>query len=388
MKKVLRVLLISSLVVGLLVAGASIYVIRHSSDILITLIEKNLGVKAAASEVKYLFPSGILIRGLRIGDQIDVDRLVIQPSIVGFFQKKAVVFNEILVTSPRVRVVRRIDDEIDVGLPKPPEPPKVPEAPAESSAPTAPPPASSRPKEKAPLVYVEHFRIIDGRVAFVDEALGATPPFRVDIVDIQVETKRVSLLEPMRLQLELSARVGEGEGVVPGRLDGKGQYDLLGREGTARLDITQVPLALFQPYYAKYIKKDIQSGTVTVGGDFTFEGNDLAGDCKISLEEMAFQEETPEGDDAADKGRSWKDIGKMVVSSMFLAAGETTFNISFKTRLDRPRFENVKMKGSFSKPASLAPSAVEGGEVSVEDFKEIGKKFEAVGKEFKKIFDF
>ena len=386
MKRTIRVFIVSFLVILLAAAGAAVYAIRHSSEILITQIEKNLGVKASAAEVTYLFPSTVLIRDLRVGDQIEVERLVITPSIVGFFQKKAIVFNEILVTSPRVRVVRRADETIDVGLPQPKEPPAAPEKPSRAPAPSS---GAAGPKKKAPSVYVEHLRVIAGRVAFVDEALGTTPPFRADVVDIRLETKRVSLLEPMRLQFELSAKVGEGEGVDPGRLDGTGQYDLLARNGTARLDVVRVPLALFEPYYAKYVKKKIQAGTVTVGGDFRVEGNDLAGDCRISLEGMAFQEETPEDGEAAKKGRTWKDIGKMVVSSMFLAAGETTFDVTFKSRLDRPRFENVKLKGSFSKPESLAPFAVEGAKVpSVEEFKKIGKEFEAIGKEFKEMFDF
>ena len=385
MAKLLRIFLIFLLLIVLVAAGAAVYAIRHSSDVLITQIEKNLGVKASVAEVTYLFPSTIVIRDLRVGDQIEVERLVITPSIIGFFQKKTIVFNEILITSPRVRVVRRADETIDVGLPQSKEPPAAPEKPSRAPAPASGP---AGPKKKAPSVYVEHLRVIDGRVAFVDEALGTTPPFRADVVDIRLETKRVSLLEPMRLQFELSVKVGEGEGVVPGRLDGTGQYDLLARKGTARLDVVRVPLVLFEPYYAKYVKKKIQAGTVTVGGDFRVDGNDLAGDCRISLEGMAFQEETPEDGDTAKKGKTWKDIGKLVVSSMFLAAGETTFDVSFKTRLDRPRFENVKLKGSFSKPGSLAPFAVEGSGASVEDFKKIGEEFEAIGKEFKKMFDF
>jgi len=387
MRKFFRFFVVFCLLVFLVAAGAVVYAVRNSSDILITQIERHLGVKASAAGVRYVFPSTLVISDLRVGDQIKVEGLLIAPSLIGFFQKRAVVFNEILVTGPEVRVVRRSDETIDIGLPLPSEP----AAPPSQQAPQEMPPKEAAPlsapdEQKTQPVYVEHLRVLNGRVTFIDESGGA-PPFRADLVDIRAEARRASLLEPLRMKAEVSARLeGEGEGVEPGELRGTGEYDIGTRKGTACLDLTRVPLVFFQRYYDEYVSKRIASGTLTAGGDFRVDGNDLFGDCRLSLENMAFQKE---GEEDAQKGKTWKDIGTLVASSMFLAAGETTFDVSFRTRLDRPRFENVKMKGVFAKPESLAPFAVEGAlEGKVEDFKKIGEEFEAVGREFKKMFDF
>jgi hypothetical protein len=107
-------LLVCVVIVGLIIGGAVVYVLTHSCDILMTRIEKELGVPASAAEVTYLFPTTVRIRSLRVGEQLEADLLLITPSVVGFFQRKTVVFNEILITRPRVRVVRRPDKTVDV----------------------------------------------------------------------------------------------------------------------------------------------------------------------------------------------------------------------------------------------------------------------------------
>jgi len=417
--KILLILLVFLLIVGLAVAGVVAYALSHSRDLLIVQIDKHLGVKASAAEVRYIFPSSLLVRDLRFGDQLAFGRLLVTPSLTGFFLKRAVVFNEILITSPRVRVVRRSDGTMDMGLALPAGPAGGPskEAPSKDAASPSPssegplpppsreeplpsvskqepsPSASARGKSERPPVYVEHLKILDGQVTFVDEALGGDPPFRVEATDVRLEVRRVSLLEPGRMNVDVSALVGPLEGAAPAPLTGSGEFDLWTRKGTLRLDVTAVPLTLFGPYYVTYLKKKVLTGTATLGADFRVEGDDLAGDCRVSLDGMGFQE--PEAQGAAvdlssvrQQAASSGDLQYTVFPLLLSAMGQASFEFSFKTRLDRPRFENVKIKGMFLQPRTLAPLAVEASGGSVEGFKKIGKEFEAIGKEFKKVFDY
>jgi len=385
MKRFAHAFFVALLVVLLAAAGAVVYAVRHSSDIFINQIERCLGVKAAAAEVRYVFPSTILIRDLRVGDQLKADGLLVTPSIAGFFLKRAVVFNEILVTAPDARVVRRSDKTLDFGLPASCGPVPAPQGP--------PPQAPAAAAKKALPIYVSHLKVLNGRVTFIDEAVG-TPPFRADLLDIRIEARRASLLEPLRLKVEAAARLeGENEEAAPGRLIGTGEYDLRTRNGTARLDVTDVALTLFEPYYVEYLQKRIQSGKATLGGDFRVDGNDLSGDCRLSLDGMDFQE--PQAQEAGGtpseqpQGASWDDVKNAAIPLLFSAVGEASFEFSFRTRLDRPRFENVKMKGVFAKPQSLGALAVEGAKApSGEGFKKISEEFEALGRKFKEMFDF
>ncbi len=383
MAKFLRVFLVFLLLVLLAAAGAAVYVLRHSTDILITQLEKNLGVAVSAGDVAVHFPSTIEIQDLHVGDQLEAERLLITPSIAGFFLKKAVVFDRVWLTRPRVRLVRRADETLDVGLPQRPRPA---EAPSPEGVPAGRPEEGRRPVP----VIVEHLKIVDGRFTFIDEAV-ADPPFSFDIVDIQLETQRVSPLKPLRQKIDMEAQVGVSPGVASGRLTGKGEYDILSRQGTGRLDLTDVPLMLFEPYYVRYFGKPVRSGAGTLGSDVRVDGNDITLDGQISLSGVAFEEPSASG--APDKMTSWKDLGQAMLSRIFFPEGDTVIALSVTTHLDRPRFENVKIKGgSLGSGAVQAPVpppfAAEGAGVSVEDLKKIGKEFEAVGKKFKEMFDF
>ena len=398
MSKLVFRLIVCVVIAGLIIGGAVVYVLRQSCDILMARVEKELGVPASAAEVTYLFPSTIRIRGLRVGKQLEADLLLITPSVVGFFQRKTVVFNEILILRPRVRLVRRPNKTVDVGLPSSGEPPAAEPAklPAETPAePPAPSPKEAEPtsapaetKTDIPLpFYVEHLKITDGRVTFIDESLGEEPPLHVDVTDVQLETRRASLLDPFRIVMDCSAKVGEGEGIVPGQLTGSGQADLLRRTGTGRLDIAAAPMKMFEPYFFKYTKKKLLTGTATVSADFRGEGNDVSGDCRVVLGGMSFQEPEP-AQGQGEEGMSWKDFGAAMLSSLFFSQGGITFDISFSTHLDKPRFENVKLKGALM-PAGIMgmmkdPSLPQSGD----DIKKIGKGFEAIGKEFKKKYGF
>jgi len=405
MARLFKILFVFLLVIGLAAAGIVAYGLSHSRGLLISQIEKNLGVKASVAEVRYIFPWSLLVRDLRFGDQVAFGRLLVTPSLMGFFRKKAFVFNDVLITSPRVRVVRRSDETIDIGLPLPAGPAGAPsketppqEAPSPSASQEVPvpsPPAGTR--REVPPVYVEHLKVIDGQVIFIDEALGSDPAFRVEATDVRLEVRRVSMLEPGRMNVAVSGVLGPNEGAAPGaapgRLAGTGEVDLRTRNGTLRLDVTAVPLTLFGPYYVKYLKKKIQTGTATLGADFRVAGNDLAGDCRVSLDGMAFQEPEAQGaaaDASPDRQQetSSGDLKDAAFTLLFSAMGQASFEFSFKTRLDRPRFENVKIKGIFMQPRTLAPLVRQPSGETVEEFKKIGKEFEAVGKEFKKIFDF
>jgi hypothetical protein len=234
---------------------------------------------------------------------------------------------------------------------------------------------------------VEHLKITDGRVTFIDEALKTEPPFRADVTDVQVETRRASLLEPFRIVIACSAKVGEGEGIVPGQLTGSGQANLLKRTGTGRLDIAAVSMKMFEPYFFKYTKKKLLTGTATVSADFRGEGNDVSGDCRVVLGGMSFQEPEP-AQGQEKEGMSWKDFGAAMLSSLFFSPSGITFEISFSTHLDKPRFENVKLRGAFT-PFGIIGTAEDkllpqGGD----DIKKIGEGFEAIGKEFKKKYGF
>ncbi|MGE5279319.1 MAG: DUF748 domain-containing protein [Deltaproteobacteria bacterium] len=362
------------LALALAAAAAAAYAVRHSSSLLLTQIEKQLGVKASAAEVKLVFPATVVIRDLRAGDRLSVERLVITPSILGFFLKRSVVFDEILATRPVVRVLRRADASFDLGLPPKTEPEAKPKAKPEAKPEDRP--KATTPRKKTPPVFIGHLKVADGRITFIDETTN--PPARIDLVDIQLESRRVRALEPQRMKIDAAAQVGDG----PGRLLGSAEYGIATRRGSGRLDITGVPLALLEPYYIHYSKRPVRSGSAGWESVFRVDGNDVTVDASVSLSGVAFEEPVPA--DAGEGTTSWRQVGEAMLAYFFLPEGDSVISLSVATHLDKPRFENVRVKGG-----SLGAAATQGVFIppaAADDLKKIGKSFTAVGKELKKMF--
>jgi hypothetical protein len=117
-------------------------------------------------------------------------------------------------------------------------------------------------------------------------------------------------------------------------------------------------------------------------GAFKSKDNDLNVDCHVELNNISFVESevSPEG----EKELEVRDLTHLAFDSMLSAEGGIVFNFSFRTKMNLPRFENIKIKGNFFQ--SKIQAALSNPEKTAEDFKKMGEEFKAIGKEFKKMF--
>ena len=76
----------------------------------------------------------------------------------------------------------------------------------------------------------------------------------------------------------------------------------------------------------------------------------------------------------------------IIFSSILPSQGKVVFDFSVHTKMDRPKFEHVKLKGTFLQSMMGGLSVKSSSGQSIEDFKQIGDQFKAIGKEFKKAF--
>jgi hypothetical protein len=353
MKKTIAILVVAVV----LAVGMFLFHIRAKSFVFEQL-ERSLGRPVRASSVIVRWPATVVIKGFKVGDGVSADTLIVKPSVWGMLAGKRV-FNSFVAQKLLIRLVWSKDGTMDLGLPGQKEGP----------APTS----------KARPVFVDHFLVEDGVVEFVDEIVSSPELFRLRVADIRLSAFRSSLVQPTRAKFSGRGRLADARDKTCGSLSMSGWVDFLSKDMDAEVDIQGLTAMDFAPYFQRYLKMVPAAGEIAVRSDLKSVRNDLEGKVRLLIKDLSLQSQK---DLSSAEPRDW---GSMILLGVLNAKGEITLEVSFKTKLDEPKFENVSLEhasmGS-SGDSTVPPVSTE----AIQSYKKIGEEIEAVGKEFKVMF--
>ncbi|MBI5872969.1 MAG: DUF748 domain-containing protein [Candidatus Omnitrophica bacterium] len=380
MKKLLRILSIFIIFVILVIVSVSAYVTANGRTILLSQLEKNLGIKAQLSSLKVVFPATIVAEGLEVSDTLKAKRLVVVPSIIGLLRGD-VVFNFLSIQQLQMTVTRNPDDSFDFGLPaiKAQQPQVVLPGKTEEAV-------KKETKAKKPLrFYVNKLDILDGHIVFVDKGLVGQPPFVIKCYSLNLNVFRPSLLQLFRMQFNGQGDLLSQDDSQIGRVILAGWADPINLDMDAKAQVEGGKLVYFGPYYKKFVKRELESGDVGITVVARSKTNDMVADCHIELTNVAFKKtEQPQGSEQ-EAPKDFSDFSALAFNSFLGAEGKTTFDFTVRTKMDKPKFENVTFKGNFFQNRVEAVFSKPPQE-TIEDFKKVGEDFKAIGKQFKEIF--
>ncbi|MFH0877059.1 MAG: DUF748 domain-containing protein [Candidatus Omnitrophota bacterium] len=380
MKITFRIMLIFFILVALLVVGISAYVLTNARKILVSELEKNLGVKVKAASVAVSLPASVVVRQVALGESVKVEKIYVSLSPLQLLFG-TLGFKAITLEKPQFQVTRHLDNIFDFGITLKPQEPTAPAA----GAPPAEP--GKQKKVQKPKVFVQKIKIVDGKLTFLDKTISPNDPFVLNFTRINLDIASFSLLAPTRMPFEASADVTSQLGQPVGKVKASGWLDILSKDMDAKVDCSDIQMAMLRPYYERYLKKELESGKLVLALDLKSKANDLVAKCHIDLSEVRFkQEPVEEGAQKQATSMTPSDLTVLAIDSVLSSQGAAVFDFSVRTKMDNPKFENVQIsQGSFfqSKAKELM-SQVSGQDMT--DFKKIGEQFESIGKEFKKIF--
>ena len=376
-KKFYKVFLVLILIFVLIFLFVFAYLLLNARKILLSEIEKNLGMKTQASSLRVVFPTTIIVEDFALGDNIKVDKIVVSPSLLGFIRGD-IVLNLLILEKPRLKITRNSDDSFDFGIPFK----KTEKA---AAAPGAPARKGEKAVPKAKRFYFNKLKVVDGNIDFIDKGVSADSPFIMKFSNLNLDVFRPSLLQLFRMQFQGRGDLVAVNGERIGRLDMAGWVDVFARDMDARASLTGVRLAYLEPYYKKFSKRDLKSGDMSLTGDFESKKNDLKVALHVELKNVAFQEkeETPSSPENAVANVTAPAL--LAFNSIFSTEGNAVFDFSIETKMDKPKFEHIKFKASFLQ-SRIEAALSKPPQETIEDFKKMGKEFEAVGKQFKAIF--
>ncbi|MEK7849869.1 MAG: DUF748 domain-containing protein [Candidatus Omnitrophota bacterium] len=379
-KIILRSALVLVLVVILIGVTAFAYLALNGRALLLSEIEKNLGVKAQISSLRVSFPPALIVDGFAIQDSIKIDRLIVSPSLLALL-KGDIILNALIVERPVLQVTRNNDDSFDFcnGVFK-----KSALAVEPQGIPGEAAPADSKKKTKKPRkFYLNRLKIKDANIEFTDNGIAGTEPFKMRFANVNLDVFHPFLFNFFRMQFKGQGDLLSAADDKIGKLAISGWADILAKDMDANVALSGARLAYLKPYYKKFLKRDLSSGDVDVTALLISKSNDMTADCHLELNNIAFKE--PESG-ASEQGTAEPiDFTLLAVNSLLNSEGKVVFDFSIRTKMDRPRFEKIKIKGSFLQ--SVIQNAMsKPPQETIDNFKTIGKQFESIGKEFKKTF--
>lgn len=343
------------LVLFVIILAVSGYFFMNAKKIIMAKMEASLGVPVNVTEFKISWPLSVTLEGLSIGKDINVERLEVVPGLTGMLSG-GLVFNSILVDRPFIKASRLPDKPFDVGLPEK--------------------------KEKSKVAFVMRRLVIkDGKVEFSDHMLSE--PFSVTVDSINADVKQASMTRLTKIDFDISGRVAGAKGENAGDLKMEGWIDWPAKDTEGSLTVSGASLLPFGPYYRQYMKKDLQSGSGSARADFKSDNNDLSVNCHLELANVVFRVKS-DGEQQDGSMPDFNDMTSLALNSMFSTEGGAIFDFSIRTKLDQPKFENLKIKGSFLQ--NKIQSVIQNPEKAAEQYEDIGKQFKDIGKQFKDIF--
>lgn len=395
-KKFLGILILLFSIFIIFIISVYLYVRVNGRTIILTELEKNLGVKAEISGFHVGFPLSIVIEDFVVKDSIHVDKIIIVPSLFGFL-KGDVVLNSCVLDKPYFKIIRETDETFDFGVIsyKPAETAEKPALAREAVLQENIAVVSRVPEKpkRARNFYLKRLKIKNAVIDFIDKTIGSGEDFRLRLDEFNVNICQVSFLSLSKMRLSAQGQLKPQQGVAIGSVELSGWFDYPARAMDMKVRLKDARLAYLGPYYMKFFKKELESGNMLLSADLKSEHNALKADCHVELDHIAFKNNE---DSAGKNNLSAGDFAALAFDSILLTRGKMIFDFSIQTKMDRPRFENVRFKGTFlengmkaifSKGSQVAASVATGDtKETVKDFKEISKKFKDFGKKFKGMF--
>ncbi len=391
--KIFKILLIVILVFSVIFISASAFILSNGRKILLSQLKKNLGIEAEVSDLKVALPASIIIENFSVKDDLKVARLILSPDLLALLRRD-IVLRSIILEKPEIKITRNPDDSYNIGIfvykkdgelvmPKAPVLESGAGDKQESQA-QAMLSKKTSPSVEPEKFYLNRLKIKDGTVRFIDRNISSEEPFRLNFSNFNFSVSHLLLPKASHANFKGDANVVSEDGQKAGILDISGWIDILGRDMDADVSLADVRVPVLKPYYKEYLKRELKSGNLLLQASLKSKNNDLKVDCHLELSDIAYEE--PQGEPASgEENAKAEDLTFFAFDSIFLTEGRAVFDFSFSTKLDSPKFENVKIKGTFLQP-KIEKILSQPTEKTVKDFKEMGKQFKDIGKQFKEIF--
>ncbi len=138
------------------------------------------------------------------------------------------------------------------------------------------------------FLKIDRLRIQKGSIDFEDWKPGE-PPARLKLRDIDLEMKEIQYpFHSTRSPVELKGRL-EGKTKKDGEILAKGWINLKTTDMETSLNVREIEVRVFEPYYRKKVSAEIDSGYMAMDTKITSEGEDRRCTWKVRVDRSPYQ---------------------------------------------------------------------------------------------------
>ena len=289
MKKFFLLLL---MVLALAAAGAAI-LIRRVPDMVVTVLEKQLGKDVSLADLRYSFPGTLQISKLAIIESGEfkgetsfyVENVTVEINTAALLAHK-IALTELTVENPQI-TIRKYKGKVIHAL-------SMPMPAAGDASPDASGAGAS--SERAPVPFsIEKLHVRHGILKWIDYDI-AREGFAVVCQNITADVQNLSLDRPdAKMTYELGADIVQVRGRKSAAVEARGWTKLDNIDTDASVSVRGLWLPYFSPYYQTVTSSVLQDGTADIQSSTHILRGQWTTNARLGLTDLAFASFEPDG---------------------------------------------------------------------------------------------
>jgi len=353
MKLRFKIIFIIVVILALFFLAASIGIGVFAPKIIESQIEQNLKVKASLSKVTLSAPFTVNLERLEIGDLASIKKISLSPNLIALLFGK-IVIHGLNIVDPVINIIQSSDGKLNLPV--------------------------LEQKGKPPAVYLTSLNVKNGKIIFTDRKV-TSDGLKFIVNKLNIKVAKVSMpITSLATNFNISAELINAKGNAFGNIVFGGWLDYLERDMDAELEIKNLDIANFAPYYGNFISnKPISSAMMNLNSTFKSSHNALEIITDLNLSKIVYEKtETEEPQPVFDLVNKTLDI-------FTDADGSLRLQFKIDTQMDKPsltkeKIMNIILKAAMKNLASQSPQQL------VDKVADVIDKYKDIGKELKSIF--
>lgn len=343
MKRINKIAIWILLILFAVFIACSIVIALYGKRIVVNLMEQNLKMKAGLGGISLGLPFTLNLTNLEIGNLLKADTI-------------SVSLNRLTLINPVINLEQSQDGTLN--LPQ------------------------FKQKDKVVPVFVTGLAIKNGELIFTDKKVSPEG-YRIIVGKINAYISKV-MLPPTSLntKFRLSATLMDSDARVLGSADTSGWIDFGPKNMDATLDIKDLDITYFHPYYGNFISnKKLLSAKLNLTSILKAENNDLIITSEFKLSDLVYAKEEPAKEAELPKF----DLVKNTLDLFTDREGNLNLDFNINTRLDSPGINISELKKVILN-AAIKNLSNQPPEALIEKVTNTLEQFKDFGKELKNIF--
>ena len=311
MKKKFKILFLVCVIILLAIFILANILLRvYVPRIIESQIEQNLKLKSSIDKISLNAPFTITIEKIELANLASIKKISFSPNLIAFLFGK-IVIHGLNVVEPVINLELSAEGKLNL-------------------------PAFAQ-NGKPPAVYLTSLRVQNGKIIFTDRKI-TSDGFTVILNKLNIKVAKVLLpVTSLATDFSLSVELENGRDLPFGNIEFSGWLDYLARDMDAKLEVKNLDVINFAPYYGNFISnKKLSSGLLNLNSTFKANSNNLAIDTDFNLSRLVYEKNEVQELNL--------DLAKNALDLFTDSEGNLKLEFKINTKLDNPSLSPKELK--------------------------------------------